>query len=209
VVVPFGVGRNPWAPLAARVADLEPEAPYGLSDAGFTLRGQIVWDKGTSGGRTTWGSFRLPTDPSLRDTTEAILVAHKDDGRLIMPAGVAQHDSEGAYSPLLADQALFMELAQDHWRVPPESATRVGHPAPFPAALPERLIRFYAYPGAHVLDPFAGSGATGLAALRLGCRATLVDIDAEYCCLAEARCRRALDAGEGVGGAFGTRMREG
>ena len=41
----------------------------------------------------------------------------------------------------------------------------------------ERLIRFYAYPGAHVLDPFAGSGTTGVAALRLGCRASLVDID--------------------------------
>jgi simple sugar transport system substrate-binding protein len=70
VVVPFGVGRNPWEPLAARVGDL-------LCDAGFTLRGQIVWDKGTSGGRTTWGSFRLPTDPSLRDTTEAIVEASK------------------------------------------------------------------------------------------------------------------------------------
>ena len=51
-------------------------------------------------------------------------------------------------------------------------------------ALAERLIRFYAYPGAHILDPFAGSGSTGLAALRLGCRATLVDIDGEYCRLA-------------------------
>ena len=188
-VVPFGVGRNPWVPLAARVADL-------LTDAGFILRGQIVWDKGTSGGRTTWGSFRLPTDPSLRDTTEAIVVAYKGDSHLPLPPGVAGHDSEGPYSPFLADQALFMDLAQDHWTVPPESATRVGHPAPFPVALVERLIRFYAYPGAHILDPFAGSGTTGVAALRLGCQATLVDIDASYCCLAEERCRRALKSGE-------------
>jgi DNA modification methylase len=189
VIVPFGVGRNPWVPLAARVAEL-------LTEAGFTLRGQLVWDKGTSGGRTTWGSFRLPTDPSLRDTTEAILVAHKGESHLPLPPDVTRHDSEGPYSPFLADQALFMELAQDHWTVPPESAARVGHPAPFPVALAERLIRFYAYPGAHILDPFAGSGSTGLAALRLGCQATLVDIDADYCSLAEERCRRILTQGE-------------
>ena len=59
-------------------------------------------------------------------------------------------------------------------------------------ALAERLIRFYAYPGAHVLDPFAGSGTVGVAALRLGCRATLVDIDASYCALAQRRCEREL-----------------
>jgi site-specific DNA-methyltransferase (adenine-specific) len=76
--------------------------------------------------------------------------------------------------------------------IPPESATAVGHPAPFPVALAERLIRFYAYPGAQILDPFAGSGSTGLAALRLGCRATLVDIDATYCTLARRRLEREL-----------------
>jgi len=183
VIVPFGVGRDPWRPLAARVAEQ-------LRQAGFSLRGQIVWDKGTSGGRTTWGSFRLPTNPSLRDTTEAIVVAHKGESRLPLPAEAVLHDSEGTYTSFLSDQALFMELALDHWTVPPESATRVGHPAPFPVAVAERLIRFYAYPGAHVLDPFAGSGTTGVAALRLGCRATLVDIDGEYCRLAAGRCRR-------------------
>ena len=183
VIVPFGVGRDPWRPLAARVAEQ-------LRQAGFSLRGQIVWDKGTSGGRTTWGSFRLPTNPSLRDTTEAIVVAHKGESRLPLPAKAALHDSEWTYTSFLSDQALFMELALDHWTVPPESATRVGHQAPFPVAVAERLIRFYAYPGAHVLDPFAGSGTTGVAALRLGCRATLVDIDGEYCRLAAGRCRR-------------------
>ncbi len=34
----------------------------------------------------------------------------------------------------------------------------------------QRLIRFYAYPGAHVVDPFAGSGTVGVAALRLADR---------------------------------------
>ncbi len=183
VVVPFGLGRDPWLPCAARVAAL-------LEAAGFTLRGQIAWDKGTSGGRTSWGSFRLPSDPCLRDRTEAIVVAHKGAGKLALPAGLACHDSEGSYSPLLASQEFFTELAQDLWRVPPESASRVGHPAPFPEALAERLMRFYAFPGAHALDSFAGSGTVGVAALRLGLSATLIDVDPAYCGLAAERCAR-------------------
>ena len=174
VVVPAGVGRNPWRPLASRVAGL-------LADAGLTLRGQIIWDKGTCGNRTSWGSFRLPTDPSLRDTTESIVVAHKGSSHLAVPDGCLRRDASGPYSPFMPDADTFMALAQDHWQIAPESATAIGHPAPFPVALAERLIRFYAYPGAHVLDPFAGSGTVGVAALRLGCRATLVDIDASYC----------------------------
>lgn len=185
VVVPAGVGRNPWRPLASRVAAL-------LADAGLTLRGQIIWDKGACGNRTTWGSFRLPTDPSLRDTTETIVVAHKGSSHLAVPEGCLRRDASGPYSPFMPDADTFMALAQDHWVIAPESASLVGHPAPFPVALVERLIRFYAYPGAHILDPFAGSGATGVAALRLGCRATLVDIDGAYCELARRRCVREI-----------------
>jgi DNA modification methylase/uncharacterized ParB-like nuclease family protein len=185
VVAPFGIGRDPWRPLAARLLER-------LVAAGFALRGQIVWHKGTTGNRTSWGSFRLPSDPALRDTTEAILVAHKAPGRLALPDAVLAQDVKGRCSPWLADPADFMALAQDYWPVAPESATRLGHPAPFPAALAQRLIRFYAYPGAHVLDPFAGSGTVGVAALRLGCRATLVDIDPAYCALARSRCQDEL-----------------
>ena len=187
VVAPAGIGRNPWRPLASLVAGL-------LVDVGLVLRGQIIWDKGTSGNRTSWGSFRLPTDPSLRDTTETVVVAHKGSSRLAVPADCLRRDAAGPYSPLMPDPDTFMTLAQDHWTIPPESATQIGHPAPFPVGLAERLIRFYAYPGAHILDPFAGSGTVGVAAIRLGCRATLVDIDAAYCALAWKRCRDALSS---------------
>jgi site-specific DNA-methyltransferase (adenine-specific) len=130
----------------------------------------------------------LPSDPSLRDTTECIIVAHKGNSKLEIPDDVIQRDTEGSYSKLLESQEYFMQLAQDHWVVPPESATRVGHPAPFPVELVKRLVRFYAYPGAHLLDPFAGSGTVGVAAIELGCRATLIDIDDNYCKLAKERC---------------------
>ncbi len=180
VVAPLGVGRKPWTPLAAPIGSL-------LTGLGFTLRGIIIWDKSTCGNRTSWGSYRLPSDPALRDRTEAIVVAHKGDGCLPLPAAVVQHDAKGSYSAFLPGE-LFLALTQDLWQVAPESAQRIGHPAPFPVELAERLIRLYGYPGCHVVDPFGGSGTVGVAARKLGCRATLVDIDAGYCALAARRC---------------------
>lgn len=180
VVVPFGVGRAPWIPVPPVIYKL-------LNATGFTLRGQIIWDKSSTGNRTSWGSFRLPSDPTLRDTTEAIIVAHKGDGKLEIPDDARLWDDKGAHVGALASSDYFMELAQDHWIVGPESAQRIGHPAPFPVALVRRLIDFYAFPGAHVLDPFGGSGTTAIAAMEARCTATLIEMDAKYCQLAKER----------------------
>ena len=114
-------------------------------------------------------------------------MAHKGSGYLPLPADVIQHDDKGSYSSLLPGE-LFLALTQDLWQVAPESAQRIGHPAPFPVELAERLLRLYGYPGCHVVDPFGGSGTVGVAAQKLGCRATLIDIDAGYCELAAQRC---------------------
>ena len=180
VVVPFGVGRNPYTPFDCQIMQT-------LVDAGFTLRGRIVWDKNTTGNRTSWGSYRLPSSPSIRDTTECIIVAHKGSDSLEIPADLKRRDEKGTHTEWLTDGDYFMGLAQDHWVVAPESAQRVKHPAPFPIELVTRLIHFYAFPGAHILDPFGGSGTTGIAAKRLGCDATLVELSAGYCQLAKER----------------------
>jgi site-specific DNA-methyltransferase (adenine-specific) len=56
----------------------------------------------------------------------------------------------------------------------------MGHPAAFPVGLPEFFIRLLSKPGDVVLDPFAGSGSTGLAAERLNRNVVLIDTKAEY-----------------------------
>lgn len=180
VVVPFGIGRDPYIPFDSQIMQT-------LLDAGFSLRGRIVWDKKTAGNRTSWGSFRLPTDPGLRDTTECIIVAHKGQGHLDIPAEHRYRDEKGSFSAWMADSTYFMDLTQDHWEIMPESATRVKHPAPFPTELVRRLIHFYGFPGCHVVDPFGGSGTVGVVAKELGCQATLFDISQDYCRLAEER----------------------
>ena len=55
-----------------------------------------------------------------------------------------------------------------------------AHFAVFPEALPSTCIRAGCRPGGVVLDPFSGSGTTGLAALKAGCRYVGIDISRDY-----------------------------
>jgi site-specific DNA-methyltransferase (adenine-specific) len=81
----------------------------------------------------------------------------------------------------------FMENTLDVWEIPPESATRIGHPAPFPLELPERLIQLYTYRSDLVLDPFLGAGTTAVAALRHNRHFVGYDLDSSYIDLARLR----------------------
>src|SRR5207302_1909318 len=71
--------------------------------------------------------------------------------------------------------------------IPPESAKRVNHPAPFPVELPERLIKLYTYKDDLVLDPFLGSGSTLVAAARTWRRGAGYDMDPGYVEIAQHR----------------------
>jgi len=66
----------------------------------------------------------------------------------------------------------------DVWKICTESVP--GHPAVYPLALPARCIVAGCKPGGTVLDPFSGSGTTGLAAQQLGRSYIGIDINAQY-----------------------------
>jgi DNA modification methylase len=63
------------------------------------------------------------------------------------------------------------------------------HSATFPIALPQWFIKLFTSEGDVVLDPFVGSGTTCVAAKRLGRKYIGIDINEEYCNLAEQRLR--------------------
>ena len=71
------------------------------------------------------------------------------------------------------------------------TSTRNGHPAPFPVSLAERLIRLFSFAGDTVLDPFAGTASTSLAALATGRNSIANEIEPTYFAMAEARLREA------------------
>lgn len=174
------LGRKPYRSLSADVIRILEH------DLGLLLRGELIWQKGEgASGSCAWGSFRSASNPVLRDITERVIVASK--GRFDRARTVKQRAAEGLpYESTLMTED-FMALTLDIWSIPPESARRVGHPAPFPAELPEQLIRLYTFKDDLVLDPFMGSGSALVAAARLGRRFAGYDLDRDYVEIARRR----------------------
>src|SRR5918996_5895356 len=167
------LGRRPYRSLASDVTSI-------LQDRlALLLRGEIIWVKGQgASGSCAWGSFQSPANPVLRDLTERVVVASKARiDRALSRRERARRDLPSEAS-IFKDE--FMEATTDVWDIPPESAQRVGHPAPFPVELPERLIHLYTYRGDVVVDPFVGSGSTAVAALRAERRFACYDVDPSY-----------------------------
>ena len=174
------LGRKPYRSLSADVIGI-------LQDRlGLLLRGEIIWRKARgAGGNCAWGSFKQPANPVLRDLTERIVVASK--GRFDRAVKPTTRQQEGLPSVATTTADEFMDATLDVWELAPESATRVGHPAPFPVELPQRLIDLYTYRGDVVLDPFMGSGTTAVAAVRTGRHYLGYDTDEAYAKAARER----------------------
>ena len=72
------------------------------------------------------------------------------------------------------------------WEIPTRGF-KEAHFATFPPELVRRCLQASLRPGDAVLDPFGGSGTTGLVADKFGADATLIEINPEYCDLIRAR----------------------
>jgi site-specific DNA-methyltransferase (adenine-specific) len=163
------LGRKPYLALNHHVAGL-------LTDVGFLLRGEIIWMKArAAGGSCAWGSWQSAKNPTLRDLHEYVVVACKESFRRIRK-GV---DTIGRDD--------FLASTVSVWEIHPESARRVGHPAPFPVELPRRLIELYSFEGDLVLDPFIGAGTTAVAARSAGRHFVGYEINPDYVAVAERR----------------------
>ena len=163
------LGRKPYIPLHAHFYRVH-------MAAGFLPMGEIIWQKAKgASGNCAWGSWQSAKAPRLRDIHEYLLVFAK--GSFSRP--------DRGESDIGRDE--FMAATLSIWDIPPESAKRVGHPAPFPVELAERVIHLYSYTGDVVLDPFASSGTTCVAAASHGRHWVGFEIDPEYCARATAR----------------------
>lgn len=165
------LGRKPYIPLHSWMIQ-------GMLDIGFLMRGEIIWDKGSSAAASTaWGSWLSASNPTLRDVHEYIMIFSKDT--------FTRQKPKERKNTITRDE--FLEWTKSVWGFPAESARRIGHPAPFPIELPLRLIKLYTFEGEVVLDPFMGSGTTAIAALQTNRCYIGYDIDEEYIELAEKR----------------------
>ncbi len=180
------LGRKPYRSLSADIISLLQD------DLGMLLRGEVIWEKAdATSGSCAWGSFAKASNPVLRDVSERVVIASKGRFSRAMTLKKRRAADLPHESSLANDE--FVDVTKDIWKIQPESATRIGHPAPFPVELPRRLIDLYTYKGDIVVDPFVGSGTTVVAAARTGRIGVGFDTDPDYVELAERRLEAELD----------------
>jgi len=164
------LGRKPYLPLHSFIIEQ-------MLSSGFLMRGEVIWDKAASASPSTaWGSWLSASNPVLRDVHEYILIFSKEGFR--RPKG----DRENTIS-----KEDFLAWTKSVWQFPAVQARQIGHPAPFPVELPHRCIQLYSFKDDVVLDPFAGSGSTCLAAQQDERHFVGYEINPDYCDLANSR----------------------
>lgn len=131
-------------------------------------------------------------------------------GKPYQPNAIVKNDNEyilflrkgGEYrsvTPLQKALSMLTKEEMQTWWVPfwsdvKGASTRNGHPAPYPVELAERLIRMFSFAGDVVLDPFAGTCSTAIAAYRAGRNSISNEIDPVYAKLGFERLRNAIKA---------------
>jgi site-specific DNA-methyltransferase (adenine-specific) len=136
-------------------------------------------------------------------------------GKPYQPGGIIKNDLEyllflrkgGGYRTATRQQKVLSMLAKEElqawfravWDDLPGASTRGGHPAPYPVALAERLIRMFSFAADRVLDPFEGQGTTSLAALAAGRNSIGNELEETYFEMACRRVRRAAESPRSVG----------
>lgn len=124
-------------------------------------------------------------------------------GKPYQPGAIIKNDFEyilffrkgGEYRSPSAVQKTLSMLSREEmrgwltsaWTDIKGESTRKGHPAPFPVVLAERLTRLFSFAGDTILDPFAGTGTTSVAAINTGRNSIALDIEPKYVSLATER----------------------
>lgn len=143
---------------------------FGLQSLGYKILNDIAWHK-----------VNPPPNLACRcftHATETVLWARKAEKAKHVFHYEAMKQENGG------------KQMQSFWSIQPprkREKSHGKHPAQKPEALLERILRASSHVGDQVLDPFCGSGTTGVVCARLGRAFTGIDISAEYLTLAQSR----------------------
>lgn len=187
-----------------QISDYVLRTRLALRDAGWCELEELIWHK--KGGaplgavarpRRTWESLlwfgkhgRAYSDPKAAGAASARIGF--SGGRSGPHLSSAQANSNRCDSIGIARVSDVVEMST---RLNPRSNALNDHPAPFPWQLAEWCAKLICPPGGTILDPFAGSSSTGVAAIRNGWQFIGIDQSAEYVDMS----RRRLDAELGIG----------
>lgn len=148
---------------------------------GFKFLDEIIWQKpdGASNRARTFDQHRHPVAYKPYQVTEYALIFKNGEG--LLDYVIRAHDAESIKSSRIKDGYERTNV----WRISPERVE--GHPAPFPIALANKLVTYYSFVGDTILDPFMGSGTTGVACVQTGRNFIGIELDPGYFSIAEKR----------------------
>jgi DNA modification methylase len=148
-------------------------------EEGFDFIDDIIWLKPEGAGWATgrgrrFAADRNPLQYKAVPVTEYLLVYRKRSD-LLIDWFIRNHpDKETIRASKIKDGYERTNV----WRINPR--TNSDHPAAFPIELAEKVIKYYSFKGDVVMDPFAGSGTVGAAAVKSDRRFVLFEINPEY-----------------------------
>ena len=141
---------------------------------GFDYMGAIIWQKvttsNTTGGGVQMGSYPYPRNGILKLDYEFILIFKK------LGDSPKPTKEQKELSKMTSEE--WNTYFAGHWNF--AGVRQNGHIAMFPEELPKRLIKMFSFVGETVLDPFAGSGTTGLAARNTDRNSVGYEINPEF-----------------------------
>jgi len=157
----------------------------------FVMQNHITWVKSVSVGDDTVGHFKpITSERYLNNNHEAVFHFTKSGAVKLdrLAIGVPFKDKSNiARWGHMRDR----RCAGNVWFIPYQTvkskAQKFDHPAGFPVELPLRCLRLHGGKTPVVLDPFAGTGSTLVAAQLLGCNGIGIEIDRYYAETAVAR----------------------
>ena len=135
--------------------------------------GLYIWDKRKIARFSSFGSYPYPPNIFSTYPYEWITVFSKEGKRKPVSKEIKEKSK-------LTTEEWQKWAINSIWEMQPAKAKAEGHPAPFPKELPTRLIKLYSFWGDTVLDPFAGTGTTLLAAQELGRKSIGFELNPEY-----------------------------
>ncbi len=148
-------------------------------EEGYDFIDDIIWEKPSGAGWATgrgrrFAADRNPLQYKAVPVTEYILVYRKHTARLIDWNIRAHPKPELVEASHIGDNYEQTNI----WRIKPAYDKR--HPAIFPDELAEKVISYYSFKADVVLDPFAGIGTVGRAAIKLDRRFVLIEQEDKY-----------------------------
>jgi DNA modification methylase len=150
-----------------------------ITELGYEFIEEVIWEKPEGAGWVShrgrrFAADRYPLQYKTVPVTEYVMVYRKKSDRLI-DWFIQNHPDR-----FLVEMS---RIGGDYdvtniWRINPSYST--VHPATFPVALAEKVIRYYSFKDDVVLDPFAGIGTVASAAMNLDRRFYVIEKNSKY-----------------------------